>query len=1065
MTTAQPTGAATPALPAELVRASAGTGKTFALSTRLIRLLAMGQRPDGILATTFTRKAAGEILDRVLRRLADAADGREACAELAGHIEMPGFDRQQAGAALASLLGHIHRLSICTLDSFALRLAGAFDLELGLPPAWRIADDMTDRRLRNDAVRATLDADGDQQRHLLDLIRLLNPGEIRRSVHQQVLGVVSELHGLYRLQPDRDAWCWMSPPKPMEAAALQEAIEALGRLHDALPKTAKGEPDKRWVKAVAGDQDRAMKADWERFVTTGLPKAIVAGQEKFSGKPIPEEVAAAYQPLIDHAKAELLGYIAKSTRGMYELLQRYAPLLQEARRRAAALGFDDIKHQLAGGVAAGRLEEVYYRLDGAIDHLLLDEFQDTSLAEWVVLHPLAEELLSQEHEQRARSFFCVGDVKQAIYGWRGGVAELFDAVEQRWRQQLETRSEDQTRRCSPAVVEAVNAVFGSLDRNRPLADFPEAVTRWRERFNEHVSVFPEQPGHVELRAAAEAEEDEKEGDAGVRSAAELVRDLVGSMPEERTIGVLVRTNRAVARMIYELRRRDVAASEEGGNPPTDSPAVAVVLSLLRLAEHPGHTAAAYHVLRSPLGPIVGLRSMGREHLRRVAAAVRGRLLDEGYGPTIYGWVEQLAEQCDRRDLTRLLQLVELAHQFEPEATLRPGDFVRFVEHSRVADPAATAVRVMTVHQAKGLEFDAVVLPELQAELGLDPRSLVLTERRTPIELPTRISRYASQAVRPFSEDLQRMHEREEAAAVSESLCVLYVAMTRARHALYLIVPPTDKTGEDLRSTFAGLLCDALAPDRPASADTTLYETGDAQWFDRIESLKPAPEPSVSDGDVGSPAPPPVPKLARSSRRSRSLLRRSPSGLVGGSRVDLSRVMQLETGGRGFGSAIHAMFEQVEWLDEGAPDDRTLLDAAVAAGVHRPNPRADLDAFRGMIAQEPIRDALCRSRYPADAEIAAYREHPFAVRLDDRLFTGSFDRLVLIREGESLRVEVIDFKTDRVDGDPAEAVDELAEHYRPQVEAYRRAAARLFDLPPERIAARLLFVNPGLVRDL
>lgn len=129
-----PTGDRFPNL---VVHASAGTGKTFQLSNRYIALVARGDSPDTILATTFTRKAAGEILDRVLFRLAEAASEDKKLSELAGHIGDRGFDRSGCLALLCRLARFIHRLRISTLDSFFIQVAQSFCLELGLPPAGR----------------------------------------------------------------------------------------------------------------------------------------------------------------------------------------------------------------------------------------------------------------------------------------------------------------------------------------------------------------------------------------------------------------------------------------------------------------------------------------------------------------------------------------------------------------------------------------------------------------------------------------------------------------------------------------------------------------------------------------------------------------------------------------------------------------------------------------------------------------------------------------------------------------------------------------------------------------
>ena len=134
---------------------------------------------------------------------------------------------------------------------------------------------------------------------------------------------------------------------------------------------------------------------------------------------------------------------------------------------------------------------------------------------------------------------------------------------------------------------------------------------------------------------------------------------------------------------------------------------------------------------TPLGEIVGLRD--REDVgaaRALASRIRIQLLAEGYGPTLSKWVHDLAPWCDARQVQRLLQLVELGHRWDERATLRPTDFTRYVACESVEDPSSARVQVMTIHQSKGLEFDAVVLPELYASLAPD-RGEELIPKRDP----------------------------------------------------------------------------------------------------------------------------------------------------------------------------------------------------------------------------------------------------------------------------------------------------------------------------------------------
>src|SRR5690606_26701350 len=157
--------------------ASAGTGKTSQLTNQLMAILARGEAPESILATTFTRAAAGEILHRLLGRLAAAAQDPAELRELQRHIG-PALSRDDCRGLLVSVARRLHRLNISTLDAFFYQMASSYALELGLGPAWRLMDDPEDAALRLEALETALDAAHEHHggEELASLFRLLHDG-------------------------------------------------------------------------------------------------------------------------------------------------------------------------------------------------------------------------------------------------------------------------------------------------------------------------------------------------------------------------------------------------------------------------------------------------------------------------------------------------------------------------------------------------------------------------------------------------------------------------------------------------------------------------------------------------------------------------------------------------------------------------------------------------------------------------------------------------------------------------------------------------------------------------
>ncbi len=1037
-----------------VVRASAGTGKTFALSNRYIALAAGGVVPDTILATTFTRKAAGEILARVLYRLAEAAADASKLSALSRSIDDRSFDRAHCLAVLRQLVHHIHRLRVSTLDSFFIQIAQSFALELGLPPGWQIAEEIDDARLRAEAIRSVLDSH--ETADVVRLMHLLTKGEAARSIAEQINTLVSDLYGFYMEAP-AEAWSALPRRKVLRTEEYQEAVLVL----ESAPLPA----DKRFEKARAGDLANILAENWADFLSAGLAAKVLAGERKYYNKPLPDELVAAYEPLLEHAQAQLINRIADQTEATHSLLARFDEVYRQMKLRRRSLRFDDVTRLLAGTLDEGELERIVYRLDARVAHLLLDEFQDTSPGQWHVLRPFARRIAGGARSQRVRSdtavsprqsFFCVGDVKQAIYGWRGGVAEIFEALAGEL-EGLSFDSLEKSWRSSPPVIETVNRIFRDLPANEVLTRYPDAALHWQRRFAEHSTALTGLAGHCRLCVAPAAEDEDEQKIVTLVHAAEQVARFARQVPDG-SIGVLVRTNSAVGRMIYELRRRDVDASEEGGNPLTDSPAVQLVMSLLTLADHPGDTAARFHVAHSPLAGSAGLADYRQEQAAlQLSRQLRRRLIDEGYGPVVRGWAEVLAPQCDRRDVNRLLQLVELASDYEPRATLRADDFVEFVQKKRVESPTAARVRVMTVHQSKGLQFDICVLPELDWRLKGQPPSLVVG-RAGPAQPVERICRYVSKELQPLlPRKFQEMFATYDRQQVEEALCVLYVALTRPIHALHMIVAPAKESEKTIPATAAGVLRAALSGGRAAEPLSVLYENGDPAWADRA----PAAERRASTEE---PAPLVIRLAPRKGAVGRGLETQSPSQLEGGPRVRLEERLRLDrSAAMDWGTAMHACFEQITWLDDGPLDEDLLRRKLQTLQLPQTNVAAVVRRFRHALEKPAVRAVLSRSAYPSGSRLQVWKERPFVVRREETLLRGTFDRLVVAFDGGvPAAADILDFKSDSLDaGDPA-AVAAKRELYRPQLEAYRWAVSQLHGLAEDRIAARLVFVEPGMI---
>ena len=1021
--------------PAELIRASAGTGKTQALSDRYLGLLLAGESPDRILATTFTRKAAFEIQERVFKRLARAA---------LEHNEFEEYQPAHLLTALRRLVTQQHRLAICTLDSFFITIASSFALELGLPSSWSVAGAHEHAQLRTSATEAWIAAKGEAD--LRELLGYLNQGRTSRRIQELVEGEVQALHSIYREAP-RSAWDSPDAPKGLSEEQLTELLARLSALPAPTNKSS-GTPNQNWVKALARVSGKAQRREWNDIAGDTLIAAY-QNEVPFSKVPVGEPYASAFKPLVEHTSSDLLTKLRLRNMAIRGLLRDFDGHYDEECRARGKVSFDDIKIKLSAAAEQMALAELFFRIDTTIAHLLLDEFQDTALPQWKVLEPVATEILSKVSPQN--TFFCVGDTKQAIYGWRGGVAEIFNTLEQSYPVIPPATTLSKSWRSSKIVLDTVNAVFRSLSQNQALAEYEPAARDWAARFEDHTANDSSMPGFVALERLDARSPDEKPCDAVIRRAIELIQAFAGH-PNEPTIGVLVRRNQTASHIMFELSRRGIRASDEGGARVTDSPAVCALMSLLQLIDHPSDSCARFLVAHTPLGALLNFTDFSSEAAAcGLAAHLRARIQRSGFGTIINQIIRQLLPHAMPRDQERLRKVGELAWDF---SSLRLTEFNDRLELERIESAASENVRIMTMHAAKGLEFDIVILPELDGDIVSTRKQTLLTYRPSPADPPSRISRSAPQHIIRLSPLLQDMQRQQSMATMKEGLSLLYVALTRARRGLFMLTEEADVTASQAGILTAALSGAAVAPSVPTNEQLLItFQQGDLSAA--LAYRKPGTVQETQNREL------PSAKLTIASRIRRNLTRIAPSSEEGDGTVTLAHLVQ-DTGAhaRLRGSFIHRCLSEISWLEDGIISEDRLTELAQLF------PEGDCSAFipeiRDILQREAIRNLFSRTCY-RESEVHCANELPFAFRHGDSLLNGTFDRLVrLRRNGKDIAAHVIDWKTDHFDfSDPA-ALEKKTAYYRPQLNAYRLAVQQLTGLPEDAISLSLAFVSGGVV---
>jgi ATP-dependent exoDNAse (exonuclease V) beta subunit len=578
-----------------------------------------------------------------------------------------------------------------------------------------------------------------------------------------------------------------------------------------------------------------------------------------------------------------------------------------------------------------------------------------------------------------------------------------------------------------------------------------------------------------------------------------------------SIGVLVRTNKTVRRLLVILQRAGLQVSGEGGNPLDDDPAVEAVLAAITLADHPGDTIAQFQLRHTPLGPLFGLRPVEEASARamrvdgtvlKASSDIRRALSLRGYGAVVGDWARQLAPWCSERSCRRLARLVEVAETFEQTPSLRPEDFVLYVRAQLVQETSPARIRVMTIHRSKGLEFDVVVMAGLTST-WIQPRTALLVDQPSATGPIQGVYRYVPKALHFIHPGLEAAYEQLNTRQLVDSLCGLYVGMTRARYALHMMIPSRElKRAARLNSAMVlrEILLSGGAQASKVGAESdgpveiileseaaetryrTLYEHGHADWAETVFGRRPgaavavaASSSSTEPQDVAPSAShsPTATGPRRIALKPGAGLRRGirviqPSGLEQGAVVRLAdQLNDIGKQARQRGSLIHLFLQQIEWLTD-SPIDPSGLESLARKQL----PGEPEESYSGLVAeffqqleQPAVRAVLTPPAELEPACLEVWRERPFVIRLENELVRGVIDRAVVRWSGppgdpqrRPIAVELVDFKSDA----PQEAVETRAERYRPQLEVYRTALMRLTGVDPSRISCRLLFITRGAV---
>jgi ATP-dependent exoDNAse (exonuclease V) beta subunit len=1062
------------------ISASAGAGKTYQLSNRYINLLARGVEPETIVALTFSRKAAGEIADRIVRRLAEAAEDPRALNQLNQGIDTP-LTADDCLGLLRKLCMRMPLLRIGTIDSFMAHTVRLFPYELGIQGTFEIIDGLNLQKARQKALREVLNRARPNQRDAFcEQFRRCTFGKQERRITRQINDFIDKYHETLLDAPRQDLWGhapaiwpdgqpWLTRP----LVADNDFHAARATLHD-YAETLPASFRKAFLKDInsimdcsatnAPDVKKIGQELLSRFDELATPPFELGYNRKTYSFPPP--ICNALHTILLRLLQNTLLINLERTRGLYGILDAYEQAYHRRVRRAGRLSFRDLLQTLtADGTPELSLEGgdgllyICYRLDGKYHHWMIDEFQDTSNRQWSVFSQLIDEVF--QAVEANRTFFYVGDVKQAIYGWRGGDSRLFNRVYTRYHDYPEPATlhkEDLacSWRSAPPVIETVNRVFSNLPADR----IPAAtVERWRQNWTDHQCAEKNKdlPGYC---AFYELPKDAHGENACFNKTVEIIRELRSSATVPLSIAVLVRKNETGTTLVNLLRENGIEAAWEGKTRLADNTVVAALLSLIKLADHPGDTFAWQHIRMTPLHSV--LAHLGIESPARLAAQLRRDIHQRGFEYTLSRWIDHCRKQgCTFSDFTRLRlrQLTQYALEFDRDNPPDCLDFITFILQQTLSEsPASQAISVLTIHQSKGLEYDAVILPELKERGSIDVTrtdgpSVSMAEDQDGFPAPQWVYDLPSKQILEMDPVLSDHRRKLVEDSAYETLCNLYVAITRAKHAAYMIAEEPGKTSQAyytrdlLRQQLVSHPASSIQH-QASSIQHQTYACGDAQWYTRIST----DQTEQTDRAYTIPKPQPREGVQPVTRLQRELPSGSDHAEIPAEKIFTAFGLRAAD----YGTAMHTLFEQIEWIDQADLD--TIITAWQTQSPLAEERQNEIIAeFRRACAAPDVIRALSKPDAPAEV----LREQPFELAEQGTWISGCIDRLTLYKDetGHPQRAQIIDYKSSRYQT-PADAT-QLAAGYAPQLTQYRKAAARLLNLPPHTITTAILFTRTGL----
>lgn len=782
------------------LEASAGTGKTFQLAMRVAGMLLTGAVPRDILCLTFTKKATAEMKERIIKFINGFAEGTADKSEYefitplmqkyAEKLNEPfndNFIKEKAVTARDNLFSHFSELNIKTIDAFNNTILRIFPFEAGFRPDFDVQSDEETAQIKRTAFYQLISEvliDNKWKQILDNIYPVLGVQTVAlistlQKYAEYVADNILKLENAVKNAPDLDSIIDMIS----KAVTLQKEIPELCQK---FKKTF--EQDNLGVRQANAVEKLDYK-DIQDISDIPFFKNTLDDAPNFKKYEFTQKQYTLRDKIFDKLQEYWLLYGDIITNLSLNLGKSLNDKMDILKKEQNMLTYSDISnavyYMLATDNSKIDKDYLYFRLDGKINHLLIDEFQDTSISQWLTLKPLAEEAMAGlgQHD-KVGSFFYVGDPKQNIYRFRGGSSSLFRLLLKEYKNKLSSKTLDTNYRSGKNIVDIVNQLSNDIYKQygENFAIFNIDQKAYKENGD----------GYVEI--THKLDKQDKEEDAYYLTyCLDKIKMCIDKGFQYKDIAILTVSNSHGKDIIDYLEDNEIPVQAETSANLTSSPVFNIIMALAEFIETDDDYAFFKFLYTSPKAAQNNIMQ-DKDLLRSEKNKIKD-MLKNIEGLSIFDKLLYLSSKLDLQsrfnsspDYYVCFDVISKTAANETNIS----DFKEAVYKAASSEQALSAsqknaVTVMTIHKSKGLQFNVVLLPNLARDITINAKNSSLFVADNNVFGDSTLCCVYSKKQYPYisGTKAEEYMKNENMLTLQDSVNMLYVAMTRAEKALFI----------------------------------------------------------------------------------------------------------------------------------------------------------------------------------------------------------------------------------------------------------------------------------------